>query len=298
MSHAVSPSTKRRYGVARVAEEFEVARSTLYRVRTQLELPLPPPKKRGPRTAYSDADLLREIRNVLAESPFNGEGHRKAWARLRGKGIRTSKRRVLRIMRENGLLAPARPSRVLGPRVHDGTIVTDAPDQMWGTDATSVQTLEEGTVSVFAAVDHCTAECVGIHAARRATRFEALEPIRQGVRERFGAYAKEVARGLVVRHDHGSQYVSDDFQNELRFLGIASSPSFVRSPEGNGCIERFFRTLKEQLLWTRTFRNAEEVRHAARLWAALYNEQWLIERHGHRPPAAVRHQFLAMAQAA
>ena len=137
-----------------------MARSTLYRVRTQLELPLPPPKKRGPRTAYSDADLLREIRNVLAESPFNGEGHRKAWARLRGKGIRTSKRRVLRIMRENGLLAPARPSRVLGPRVHDGTIVTDAPDQMWGTDATSVQTLEEGTVSVFAAVDHCTAECV------------------------------------------------------------------------------------------------------------------------------------------
>src|SRR5690606_9820375 len=176
-------------------------------------------------------------------------GHRKAWARLRGKGIRTSKRRVLRIMRENGLLAPARPSRVLGPRVHDGTIITDAPDQLWGTDATSVQTLEEGTVSVFAAVDHCTAECVGIHAARRATRFEALEPIRQGVRERFGAYAKEVARGLVVRHDHGSQYVSDDFQNELRSLGIASSPSFVRSPEGNGCIERCFRTLKEQLLW-------------------------------------------------
>src|SRR5690606_26380467 len=135
-------------------------------------------------------------------------------------------------------------------------------------------------------------------AARRATRFEALEPIRQGVRERFGVYAKEVARGLVVRHDHGSQYVSDDFQNELRFLGIASSPSFVRSPEGNGCIERFFRTLKEQLLWTRIFRNAEEVRHAVQLWAALYNEQWLIERHGHRPPAAVRHQFLAMAQAA
>src|SRR5690606_25499482 len=88
------------------------------------------------------------------------------------------------------------------------------PDQMWGTDATSVQTLEEGTVSVFAAVDHCTAECAGIHAARRATRFGALEPIRQGVRERFGVYAKEVARGLVVRHDHGSQYVSDDFQNE------------------------------------------------------------------------------------
>ena len=50
-----------------------------------------------------------------------------------------------------------------------------------------------------------------------------------------------------MRHDHGSQYMSNDFHAELRFLGIVSSPAFVRQPEGNGCIERFFRTLKEQL---------------------------------------------------
>ena len=45
--------------------------------------------------------------------------------------------------------------------------------------------------------------------------------------------------------------MSDDFQNELTFPGIESSPAFVREPEGNGCIERFLRTLKEQLLWVR-----------------------------------------------
>jgi transposase InsO family protein len=55
-----------------------------------------------------------------------------------------------------------------------------------------------------------------------------------------------VANGVLVRHDHGSQYVSHDFQAELSFLGMKSLPSFVRSPEGNGVIERFFRTLKEQ----------------------------------------------------
>jgi transposase InsO family protein len=106
---------------------------------------------------------------------------------------------------------------------------------------------------VFVAIDHCSAECVGLHAARRATRFEALEPIRQGVRRCFGAFGKDVARGLSVRHDHGSQYVSDHFQTELAFLGIESSPAFIRSPEGNGCAERFIRTLKENLLWVRTF---------------------------------------------
>ncbi len=51
-----------------------------------------------------------------------------------------------------------------------------------------------------------------------------------------------------MRHDHGSQYMSDAFQQELAFRGIASSPAFVRAPEGNGCAERFIRTLKENLL--------------------------------------------------
>ena len=88
---------------------------------------------------------------------------------------------------------------------------------------------------MFVGVDHCSAECVGIHAASRATRFEALEPIRQGVRRHFGGFAKGVAHGLAVRHDHGSQYMAHDFQKELRFLGIEGSPAFVRAPEGNGC---------------------------------------------------------------
>ena len=93
-------------------------------------------------------------------------------------------------------------------------------------------TMADGQVTVFAAIDHCTADCVGIHAVKRATRFEALEPIRQGVRDHFGGFGSAVASGLRLRHDHGSQYMSDDFQKELRFLGIESSPAFVRQPEG------------------------------------------------------------------
>jgi putative transposase len=88
---------------------------------------------------------------------------------------------------------------------------------MWGTDLTTTIT-GEGQAAVFIAVDHCSAECVGIHAARPATRIEALEPLRQGVREHFGGFAKDGARGLSARHDHGSQYMSDVFQKEHEFL--------------------------------------------------------------------------------
>lgn len=298
MSAALSPSTHRPFGVLRVTRLLERPRSTLYAVRKRGTLQAPPARRRGPKTAYTDSQLIALIREVLQASPFVGEGHRKVWARLRYKGVRTSKARVLRLMREANLLAPTRPARQLGPRVHDGTIVTAFPNQMWGTDFTTVHTLDEGTVAVFATVDHCTAECVGIHAAKHATRFEALEPLRQAVRSQFGDYTAEIAHGLLLRHDNGTQYLSDAFQNELAFLGIEPSPSFVRAPEGNGCIERFFRTLKEQLLWIRPFRNAEEVRHAVTDWARLYNNHWLIERHGHRPPASVRQQLLALPLAA
>jgi putative transposase len=135
-------------------------------------------------------------------------------------------------MRENALLAHQRAGAARGPRAHAGTITTGVVDEMWGTDLTTVMT-GEGSAAVFVAVDHCSAECVGIHASHRATRFEALEPIRQAVRTSFGAIGHGVAAGLSIRHDHGSQYMSGDFQQELRFLGATSSPAFVRAPEGN-----------------------------------------------------------------
>jgi len=277
--------------VALVCDVLGVARSTYYDHKAARENPSPtPPRKRGPKTKLDDAALVVEIRKALAESLFTGEGHRKAWARLRFKGVRTSQKRVLRLMRENGLLAPPKARRVLGPRTHDGAITTDAPDVMWGTDATATYTVENGFVTVFAAVDHCTSECVGVHAAKLGTRFEALEPIRQGVVARYGSYAEGVVQGLKVRHDHGSQYTSDKFQGELAWLGAESSPAFVRAPEGNGVVERFFRTLKEQFLWVHTFRTVEELRLALLDWINVYNEQWLVARHGYRSPAQVRRE--------
>ena len=100
---------------------------------------------------------------------------------------------------------------------------------MWGTDLTTAWTGED-PAAVFIAVDHCSAACVGINAAARATRFQALEPIRQGVRHHFGGVARDSARGLAVRHDYGSQYMSDHFQKELAFLSIESSPAPAPAP--------------------------------------------------------------------
>ena len=286
MSGAQSISTRRAYGVQRVCRVWHCARSSVYARRQATPSPAPC-RRRGPVGAAPDDVLVAHVRRVLEASPFHGEGYRKVWVKLRVEGRRTSKERVRRLMREHDLQAPQRAGHAHGPKAHDGTITTEAPDVMWGTDMTTTVTVAEGPAFVFVAGDHCTAECIGLHAATRGTRFEALEPIRQGIRERFGGIGEGVARGLRLRHDHGSNYLADDFQQEVAFFGIESSPSFVREPEGNGVAERFIRTLKENLLWVRSFATIEALRLALLAFKRTYNEQWMLEKYDYRSPAQV-----------
>jgi hypothetical protein len=105
MSCARSASAGRIYGRARVLKAWGLPRSTFYHQRRRQASPRLP-ARRGPKTRYTYEQLVGEIRRRILESPFTGEGHRKVWARLRMAGVRTSKQRVLRLMREHQLLAP------------------------------------------------------------------------------------------------------------------------------------------------------------------------------------------------
>ena len=293
---AVAASLVRPTALLSVCDELRIPRSTVYAQRDDgRSLPL---QKRGPKPLVPDSDLLIAIREVLTDPPFMGEGYRKVHARLRYRGIHADVERIRILMREHGLQAPGKPRRILGPRNHDGTITTLAPDQMWGTDATATMLLDGQQATIFGIYDHCTCELLGIHAALEATRYEAIVPLHQACRASFGGVGKAISAGLKLRHDNGSQFISRAFQAELRFLGMDSSPSFVRAPEGNGCIERFWRTLKEQLLWIHTFANIEDLNQALQEFRNLYNHQWLIERHNHRPPSQVRQDLLGTGAAA
>src|ERR1044071_8993901 len=123
MSRTASPGSGIPYGLAHVCRVWCASRATVYRHRSPVSAA--PPRRRGPSGPMPDAALVEAIRAVLSGSPFHGEGHRKVWARLRIAGVRTSKRRVLRLMREHGLLAPSRVGAPRGPRNHDGTIIPD-----------------------------------------------------------------------------------------------------------------------------------------------------------------------------
>ena len=132
MRHEASVSLQRIVPLVRVCELAGVARSSVYASRSATVVAFP--VRRGPKTAYSDARLTERIRAVLAASPFVGEGYRKVWARLRHGGVRTSKARVLRLMREAGLLAPSASAARAGRGRTMGRSSRTRPTRMWGTD--------------------------------------------------------------------------------------------------------------------------------------------------------------------
>ena len=293
MSRETSAGIGRPYGLERVCRVLEFPRSTIYAQakRPSARIVALHPARRGPKPKVSDADLLTAIRADLDASPFTGEGHRKVWARLRVlRSIRVSRARVLRLMRENLLLSPHR--RPQGePKLHDGTITTDRPNAMWGTDGIRVETADEGWVWVFSAVDHFDACCVGIHAVKVGSRFAALQPIAQGLLTEFGATGADAGRGLALRMDNGTQYTADDFLNQVRLWGMAPSFAFVAEPQTNGVAERFNRTLKEQVIHGRVFRNAEAVRAAVTEFKERYNRHWRLEKLGFMSPLEARQEY-------
>ena len=293
MSAARSPGTGRLYGVARVCTAWNVARSSYYAERRPRRPDAAPPRRRGPKPTMSDEALLSAIREDLERSPWIGEGHRKVWARLRVcDGIRVARKRVLRLMGENNLLSPHRTRRADG-RKHDGEIITHAPNVMWGTDGARVFTLEDGWAWVFSAVEHWNAECVGWHVCKTGDRYAALRPIAMGLARLYGSTDPSAARGLDLRMDHGTQYLSDHFQNQIRYWGIRPSFAFIEQPQTNGVAERFNRTLKEQVIHGRIYRTVAELRKAIGAFVERYNAEWLIEKNGFLSPTQARHAWYA-----
>src|SRR6185295_18261636 len=104
----------------------------------------------------------------------------------------------------------------------------------------------------------------------------------------FGHISPSAARGVALRHDHGSAFLAEHFHNQIRFWGMTPSYAFVGEPETNGVIERFFRTLKEQIVHGRIYQTIDEVRDAVRDFVARYNAEWLIAKNGLRSPSDTR----------
>ena len=267
-----------------------VARSSYYEYRRAQPQERREHKKRGPKLQLEDEPLLEKIREVLKRSPFHTEGTKKVHRRLKAWfNVKAGRARVNRLMREAGLLSPQRIDADRSEKKHEGTIIPENIDQLWGTDGTQFGMGNGRLLWLFAAIDHYSCEVLGMHIIEvgQGDAGAALEPVKQALRKRRGALQQKTGAGISIRHDWGPQYIAGEFRKELEFLGLGNSPGFVHEPETNGVIERFFRTLKEECLWVHDFESVEQARQVVGAWIETYNVEWLIERHGYQAPRVV-----------
>lgn len=278
----ISPIVKKKYPTRMILKISNISSAAWYGRRNSKNQKLNP----GPKPKVSDIKLLAEIKNEIKVSVFHSEGYKKVHARVRNKKIICGKNRVHKLMKKNNLLVSHRIIRNGSSHPHDGKITTDLPNKMWGTDGKYFHTIKEGQCWFFSVIDHCNDEILGWHTVKKGDRFAAMEPVRQAVKKEYGSVSQNICQdiGLFLRSDHGSQYDSNDFQNELKFLGLTHSPAFVRSPECNGIIERFHRTLQEQVFDINIFEDLEHAKEVIGKFIKQYNNNWIIHRLGLKSP--------------
>ena len=246
-----------------------------------------PAKKRGPVTEITDEEILVLIEKYIQNDIFHGTGYKKIHAKinqiLRGKGYSIGKNRVFHIMQSKDIPGKA-PGGSGSSRIHDGTITKENPNEMWGTDGKKFWTKQDGWCWLFDTADHFNSEIIGWNVVKIGDRFEATRSVQNAVQNRFGSLEKGVAAGLQIRSDLGSQYTSDYFMDSMDHLGIDISFSWAHSPECNGIIERFHRTIQEQLFDLFEFENLDEAIAGIGEFIEKYNNFWILERHGYLSP--------------
>src|SRR5215203_7103809 len=240
--------------VARVAQ---ISRQAIYRTAR--------PRRAPASAARPPADEVEAaIVDIAVANPTVDYRMVTALARRRLRR-RVNCKRVLRVMRERGLIQRRRP---LGRRRRPGFFRVERPDQLWHLDMTSVWVAEHGWVYLMAASDCCTREITAWHLETRCRAKEAIGLIERAAAERA------IAPGtLTLGTDNGSAFTARAFKAALSGLGIAHRHGGYRDPESQAFIESWFGKLKERCVWREEFETLEQARQAIGDYVTNYHHR-------------------------
>ena len=243
------------YAATVVAASLLISRSSLY-------------YRKKPRS--SRADRRHDEQIVLACGEKVAYGYRRvAWWLRRKEGLVVNRKRVLRVMRERGLLVRSRRLRARR-RKEWGHVEASRPNEIWQADMTKVWAGPSlGWAYLVSVIDCCTREIVGWNLSQRCRTEDALAAVEQAVLARLPSGSREA--DLTLTTDNGTQFTSSRFLETLARLGITHRRTAYHHPEGNSYIERFHRSLKEEEVWAAEYRGLAEARDSIARWITEYN---------------------------
>lgn len=234
----------------------------------------PVPRETGLNPVVVDA-----IRRISERRPTYGT-RRMAAQITREAGTPTNRKQVQRICRKIGHIQPQKKKNEI-IRAGRRLFKPEAPNRLWETDVTYVWCGMDGWCYCFNVVDCFTRKWIAYAFDVHATRYAAIDSITNAV-----AAERPGCSRLRLRTDNGNQYTSRDFRRAVQALGIGKHEFIWKNtPEQNGHVESFHKTLKKEYVWPREFANYQEAGQAIAEAFADYNTERIHSSIGYMTPA-------------
>jgi putative transposase len=240
-----------------------------------------------------DATLVERIRALIAAYPTYG--YRKLWALLRfTDGLLINMKAVYRILKAKHWFVHQRQVTPR-PRVQGRRSIAPASNMRWAIDLTHIYCGLDGWGHLAAIIDCCDREIVGWEFSLRGRAREAERALEEACLARFGTLRPDGATPT-IRSDNGLIFTARRFRAACRDYRLCQEFITPYTPEQNGMIERFFRSLKEECVWQHNFADFGEAKAAVARWIRFYNERRPHQALGYLSPHQYRaQQLLAVA---
>lgn len=221
-------------------------------------------------------------------------GYRRLWALLCRQGsVVINRKAVYRVLREKRWLVHQRPAT---PRPRARGLMSRArcSNERWAMDVTHIPCGRDGWAHLAAVIDCHDREVIGYEFALRSRAKEAERALETACLARFGTLRPH-GTTPTLRSDNGLIFQSRRFRAACRDYRLQQEFITPYTPEQNGIIERFFRSLKEECVWQHHFQSFGEARRIIRNWMVWYNAHRPHQALGYRSPQQVREQATQVA---
>jgi len=255
---------KQGHTIKNICKVLQINRSGYYRKR------VPQEKLPGDEKLKKYELILGNIKQIKSGHPYWGYRRVRAYLRFR-MGIWISCKLTYRLMKENGLLVDVK--RYKATRVAQREkIRAEKVNQVWGTDMTKFYVDTVGWLYLVVVLDWYTKKIVGWDLSLRSKSEQWINALNQGVEKELTLGSREY--NLMLISDNGSQPTSIRYENICHTLGINHITTSYSNPKGNADTERFFRTFKEEIIWTRDYDKYDETIKSVEEFIEFYNNHY------------------------
>lgn len=235
-----------------------------------------------------NAAILDRIKGLKAEHPF--WGYRRIWAALKYVDRQEiNLKRVYRLMQRHNLLVKENSVLKASRTPQRNKPKADRPNQWWGIDMTKVQVQGFGWVYITVVLDWYTKKVVGYHAGLQSKARHWLEALDMAVNRQFPEGVR--THRLHLMSDNGCQPTSVSFMKVCGIMNIEQAFTSYNNPKGNADTERFFRTMKEELIWLREWTSPLELMNEVAEWLESYNTGYLHSTLGYKTPEMAEREY-------